>query len=140
MPCAHSLLQSSCCIECFVAGGLHCFGLMLLINLHHSWHYLSLKNWNPGYKLEPWLAGKIFVSFLLIVLLLDAQIVCSLHESVQESVLKFPNVLCGSPEHITMQSVGISLMASCRKRTRRCFCRVCQQASKPADLPRTPSC
>ena len=33
---------------------------MLLINLHHSWHYLSLKNWNPGYKLEPWLAGKIF--------------------------------------------------------------------------------
>ena len=62
MPCAHSLLQSSCCIECFVAGGLHCFGLMLLINLHHSWHYLSLKNWNPGYKLEPWLAGKIFAS------------------------------------------------------------------------------
>ena len=34
---------------------------MLLINLHHSWHYLSLKNWNPGYKLEPWLAGKIFI-------------------------------------------------------------------------------
>ena len=34
---------------------------MLLINLHHSWHYLSLKNWNPGYKLEPWLAGKFFL-------------------------------------------------------------------------------
>lgn len=35
---------------------------------------------------------------------------CYQHPSGKESVLKFPNVLCGSPEHITMQSVGISLM------------------------------
>ena len=38
---------------------------MLIVFLVAFSHSLSLKHWNPGYKLEPWLAGKIYIYMYL---------------------------------------------------------------------------
>ena len=45
-----------CMLDCFDWHWL----FMLIVFLVAFSHSLSLKHWKPGYKLEPWLAGKIF--------------------------------------------------------------------------------